>query len=148
MIAFDTNILLPALVTRHPKHSEARTFIEKHQHPKVCLCELVLVETYVLLRNPAISPCPLTAPEAATIIRRLRTHPNWRLIDYPGGLMHPIWACAFQPNFSRRRIFDARLAQTLRHHGVTEFATDNVKDFQDFGFTRVWSPFSPNTYIQ
>lgn len=25
--------------------------------------------------------------------------------------------------------------------GVTEFVTANVKDFQDFGFERTWSPF-------
>ena len=143
MIAFDTNILLPALVKKHPNHKEARAFLEKHQHPKVCLCELVLVETYVLLRNPATSPCPLTAAEAGSIIRQLRTHPHWRLIDYPGGLMHSIWELASQPGFARRRIFDARLAQTLRHHGVTEFVTNNIKDFEGFGFDRVWSPYSP-----
>ena len=39
-----------------------------------------------------------------------------------------------------RRIYDARLAQSLRRQGVTELATGNVKDFQDFGFARVWNP--------
>ncbi|MFM8358316.1 MAG: hypothetical protein ACKOET_07130 [Verrucomicrobiota bacterium] len=28
----------------------------------------------------------------------------------------------------------------LRHDGVTEFATANVKDFEGFGFERVWNP--------
>ena len=28
------------------------------------------------------------------------------------------------------------------NHGVTEFATANVKDFQGFGFTRVWNPLA------
>jgi predicted nucleic acid-binding protein len=42
--------------------------------------------------------------------------------------------------FGIRRIVDARLALTLRHHGVTVFATSNVKDFEGFGFTRVWNP--------
>jgi predicted nucleic acid-binding protein len=36
----------------------------------------------------------------------------------------------------------ARLALTLRHHGVTEFATANPRDFQGFGFTRVWNPLT------
>lgn len=43
-------------------------------------------------------------------------------------------------DFAIRRIVDARLALTLRHHGVTDFATSNVKDFEGFGFTRVWNP--------
>jgi predicted nucleic acid-binding protein len=29
---------------------------------------------------------------------------------------------------------------TLRHHGVDEFATRNINDFKDFGFSRVWDP--------
>jgi predicted nucleic acid-binding protein len=37
-------------------------------------------------------------------------------------------------------IFDARLALTLRHHGVTEFATRNENHFAGFGFTRLWNP--------
>ena len=37
-------------------------------------------------------------------------------------------------------MIDARLALTLRHHGVTEFATANLKDFEGFGFAKVWNP--------
>ena len=76
------------------------------------------------------------------MIQRLREHPHWELIDYPGGLMDAVWQHASAPDFARRRIFDARLALTLRHHGVTEFATAIVKDFADFGFTRVWNPLN------
>ena len=43
-------------------------------------------------------------------------------------------------NFARRRIFDARLALTLRQGGVTHFATANVKDFEGWGFEKVWNP--------
>ncbi|NJK91406.1 MAG: type II toxin-antitoxin system VapC family toxin [Blastochloris sp.] len=39
-----------------------------------------------------------------------------------------------------RHIIDARLAFTLRHHGVTHFATANTKHFESFGFERVWNP--------
>lgn len=44
--------------------------------------------------------------------------------------------------FARRRIIDARLALTLHHHGVREFATANVNDIKGFGFTRVWNPLA------
>jgi toxin-antitoxin system PIN domain toxin len=142
MIAFDTNILFPALVKTHPNHATARAFLESTQRTKTVLCELVLMETYVLLRNPTTTPTPLNAPQAGHIIQQLRTHPDWRLVDYPGGLMQGIWNKASEGDFSRRRLFDARLAFTLRHFGVTEFVTANTRDFQDFGFTTVWSPFS------
>jgi hypothetical protein len=31
----------------------------------------------------------------------------------------------------------------VRHHGVTRFATANVKPFQNFGFTEVWNSLVP-----
>jgi hypothetical protein len=37
-------------------------------------------------------------------------------------------------------VFDGSLALTLRHYGATEFATANIKDFQNFGSERVWTP--------
>lgn len=40
------------------------------------------------------------------------------------------------PSSCRKR---ARPALMLRHPGVTEFATANVKDFEGFDFTRVWN---------
>jgi uncharacterized protein len=45
-----------------------------------------------------------------------------------------------QPNIGRRIVFDARLALTLRHHGVTEFAARNDSHFASFGCTRVFNP--------
>ena len=64
-------------------------------------------------------------------------------MDYPGDtttVMDGVWIRASQPNLGHRAVFDARLALTLRHHGVTEFATRNEAHFSDFGFTRVWNP--------
>jgi len=45
-----------------------------------------------------------------------------------------------QKNFARRRIYDTRLALSLIHSGVTEFATANPKDFAGLAFRRVWNP--------
>jgi len=49
-------------------------------------------------------------------------------------------AAAGEAGFARRHIIDLRLALTLQHHGVTELATANVKDFEGLGFERVWNP--------
>jgi hypothetical protein len=68
---------------------------------------------------------------------------TWALVDYPGDtatVMDEIWRWAAQPNIGRRVVFDARLAMTLRYHGVTEFATRNEAHFAGFGFARVWNP--------
>lgn len=55
-----------------------------------------------------------------------------------------ILLCALnRKDVARRRIIDARLALTLRHHGVTDFLTRNVRDFEGLGFARVTNPIDP-----
>jgi len=147
MTSCDTNILFVALESSRPGHAEARAFLEEYgDDPEFALCELVLLELYVLLRNPAIARRPLEADEAVELIQALRRNPRWDVLDYPGpaaAVMTKLWQRAAQPGYARRKVFDAPLALTLRHHGVREFATANERDFTDFGFKRVWNPLAP-----
>lgn len=142
MISFDTNVLFPGLEPSHVDHARARAFLEGLPAGRVAICELVLTELYVMVRNPATARRPLGAPEAARLIHTLRTNPAWRLVDYPGGLMDGVWNAAAAPGFARRRVFDARLGLTLLHHGVTDLATANLKDFAGLGFRRVFNPLA------
>ena len=143
MISIDTNILLYSLNRDCPEHEAARAFVEACAgRADVAIAELVLIELYVLLRNPAVVASPRSAGQAAEICREYRRNPCWRVLDYSGNLMEEIWRRAAQPDTDRRSIFDARLALTLRHHGVSQFATGNVKHFGDYGFERVWNPLS------
>jgi uncharacterized protein len=144
MTAIDTNLLFAWLNRDHAWHAPAaRWLATQAANPRLVLCELCLVELYGLLRNPVVVKRPLDAPAAVEIIQRLRSHPQWELVDYPGGLMNDVWPASSGAGVARRRIYDTRLALTLRHHGVTEFATTNVKDFDGFGFDRVWNPLDP-----
>jgi toxin-antitoxin system PIN domain toxin len=144
MISLDTNLLIYARVENNPWHQSARGFLEDlADQPGVVIAELVLVEFYLALRNPAIMSEPLAAAAAVAECRWFRTHPRWALAG-EAAVMDTVWQDAAQPDFARRRIIDARLARTLLAHGVTEFATANVKDFQDFGFARVWNPLAPS----
>ena len=143
MISCDTNILFMAMNRSAKLHVRARAFLNDHLHDaEFCLCEQVLLELYVLLRNPAVSTPALTADTAADVIRIFRSNSAWRIVDVPGErrMMDRLWRHAAEPSFARRRIFEARLALTLRYHGVSEFATRNTKDFQGFDFERVWDP--------
>jgi toxin-antitoxin system PIN domain toxin len=142
VISFDTNVLFPALERSHLQHRRARLFLEELTREKVAVCELVLAEIYALVRNPATARRPLGAAEAASLVHTLRTNPAWRLLDYPGGLMDGVWKAAAAPGFARRRVFDARLALTLLHHGVKEFATANVAGFAGLGLPRVFNPLA------
>jgi len=102
------------------------------------------MELYCLLRNPAVCRIPLSSSEATDIIQSFRSNPHWPVVDVATGsnIMDEIWQYTSRPDFAYRDIFDARLAVTLQHHGVTQFATCNEKDFLDFGFQNVWNPLS------
>jgi uncharacterized protein len=141
MTAVDTNLLFAWLNRDHAWHGPAAAWLaSQNDNPDLVLCELCLMELYGLLRNPAVVRRPLGAPAAVDVIRRLRSHPKWELVDYPGGLMDGVWAASGEQGVARRRVYDTRLALALRHHGVTGFATTNIKDFEGFGFTHLWNP--------
>lgn len=145
MISCDTNILFPAFDKDSPFHKQARGFLESFgARADFCLCEQVLMELYCLLRNPVVCRVPLSAERAASIIQGLRSNPRWRIVDIvPGhGIMDQVWSHAAGRSFAYRKLFDARLAMVLRHHGVSEFATRDCADFRDLGFARLWDPFS------
>jgi uncharacterized protein len=141
MIGIDTDVLFPALEKSHRSHAIAKAFLQVQPAGTVAVCELVLAEVYVLVRNPAVCRRPLGAA-ACMLIRRLRSNPAWHLIDYPGGIMEGVWRLAAMPGFARRRVFDARFALTLLHHGIRELATGNVKHFVGLGLERVYNPLA------
>jgi hypothetical protein len=77
------------------------------------------------------------------VIENYRRHPRWRLIGFPlesRPLHDALWQLAGREDFAFRRLYDARSALTMTTQGVTAFATANVKDYEGFGFRKVWNP--------
>ena len=143
MTSFDTNIAVYAANGASPWHEAAKQFLLSLALRKdVAVCELVLVELYLKLRNEKIFPRPLTAAQASIICQTYRKNRAWTLIE-TAHIMEEVWPQAAESGSAFRRLIDLRLAQTLRHHGVTDFATSNEKDFAGQGFTRVWNPLLP-----
>lgn len=149
MLSIDANILLYAYSEDAPEHEKALDFVSsKSGSEGVALSEFVLTEFYLLLRNPVVLKRPLSAPDAARVIQSYRQHPRWKTLGFPpsGREVHnDLWQHAATPGIARRRIYDTRIALCLRAFGVTDFATANVKDFEGFGFERVWSPLGKET---
>lgn len=143
MLSFDTNLAVHAANTASPLHGAARAFMQSLASRRdVAVCELVLVELYLKLRNEKIFTRPLTAPQAAAVCQAYRKNQAWMLIE-SAPVMENVWVQAAHKGIAFRRIIDLRLAQTLRHHGVTELATTNEKDFKGQGFLRIWNPLLP-----
>jgi len=146
MISLDTNILLPAIESRNAHHPKAAAFLESLQDRQdVAICEFILLELYVLLRNPAVLAKPLSPAAATDVCEAFRQHPRWQIIGFPtdSRSFHDIfWPKLREADFARRRAYDWRTALVLFQQGVTQFATVNEKDFRDFGFQRVWNPLA------
>lgn len=141
----DTNLFLYAANRDSPRHDAAARFLSNvgrsgEAGDVFVVCELVLVELYLLLRNPKVLARPLRSAAAATFCNRLRANAAWQHVDYDPAVSKPLWNWAEETSRGFRHIIDARLALTLRHHGVTRFATANVKHFDGFGFEKVWDP--------
>lgn len=146
MLSFDTNILFPGVVRTHFKHAKAIKFIASLQaNAGVIISEFILLELYVLLRNPTVMPSPLGAEAAVEVCQTFRRHPKWQVAGFPensSAFHDSFWSGLAKESSARRRAYDCRTARTLRHFGVTEFATENLKDFEGFGFSRVWNPLA------
>jgi len=142
MLAFDTNIAVYAANRASELHDAAFEFLASlGTRRDIAVSELMLVELYLKLRNERIFPKPLTAPQAVAVCEAYRNNSSWMLID-TAAIMDETWRLAAGRGFAFRRIIDVRFALTLRHHGVMELATTNVKDFQGLGFARVWNPLA------
>lgn len=144
MLSIDANILLYAYSEAAPGHERALAFIKAQSaRENVALSEFVLAEFYLLLRNPAVLEKPLSASGAVRVIQSYRQQPRWKILGFPGTsreIHNELWQQAATPGIARRRIYDTRTALCLRAFGVTEFATANVRDFEGFGFQKVWNP--------
>jgi uncharacterized protein len=142
MITADTNLFIHAADPDSVNHVKAREFFAEVEvvDEEFVVCELVLVELYMQLRNGAIFAKPYSAREAAEYCQAMKANPLWRCVDYAPAVSSYLWRWAAETKAGFRQIIDARLAFTLRHHGVTKLATVNVKDFKSFGFEKVWNP--------
>ena len=145
MVSVDTNILFHGWSCQSPLHDQATRWLSEIGNSKnVAISEFVLAEFYRLIRNPKVTlDRPLSGREAMKVISCYRLHPRWQLVGYPENSRQShdrLWKLAGRKDFAFRRLFDVRTALTLLDHGVTQFATCNIKDFQGLGFDMVWNP--------
>lgn len=144
MLSIDTNLLLYALNESCDEYDAAASFVAKHHHATdVAIADYVLVELYLLLRNPKVVSRPLSARDAAIRCLRYRTNPSWQTIECEA-VMGNLWEklARSRSESPRRRIIDLRLGLTLVAAGVTRFATRNVRDFKGLGFKEVFDPLA------
>jgi predicted nucleic acid-binding protein len=96
MISFDTNIAVHAANRASSAHRPAVEFLQSiASRRNVAVCELMLVELYLKLRNEKIFPHPLTASQAVAVCHAYRKNQARSLIDC-APVMETVWAQAGQ----------------------------------------------------
>ena len=146
MTSFDANILLYAFSRASPFHEPARRFLEElTARDDVAVSELVLVEFYTLLRNPAVLVRPLGASAAVDVVQTYRRHPTMDAARRatPTATHTTASSGRWRPRPASDGAASTTPAWRFRiappgHYA--SFATANVKDFSGFGFDRVWNP--------
>jgi predicted nucleic acid-binding protein len=114
MISLDANIIIYSLNKTMSERDRARSFLlQLSDRHDVVIAEPILVEVYLLMRNPAVFPHPYSPMEAAHVCEGFRANPRWRVVECMA-VMGEVWRHAAAAVFARRRIIDARLALTLR----------------------------------
>ncbi|OHD80986.1 MAG: hypothetical protein A3J97_07360 [Spirochaetes bacterium RIFOXYC1_FULL_54_7] len=142
MESLDTNILLYAINKDCPEH---KTYADLVQHAlgepeSWIIADQVWFELYRLLRNPAVLPNPLGAPDAAAAVSWYRNKSGWLHCAWETGMIGQLEGFWKDASFPARRSFDLVLAVTLKNNGVKEFHTRNTKDFEAFGFFTLVDP--------
>ena len=82
-----------------PAHARARLLLKvaaliDQRREEFVLCELILVELYMQLRNPSIFAKPYSARESASYCLALKQNPAWRCVDYDPLISAELWAWA------------------------------------------------------
>ena len=142
MKSLDTNILLYSINSDCPEYLLCRQLVDKALNEKESwiIADQVWFELYRLLRNPVVLQNPLTATQAAETINWYREKSGWLKCAWEPDMMkelYPIWNKEY---FSAKKSFDAVLAVSLKAHGVKDFYTRNIKDFENFNFFSVINP--------
>ena len=141
MRSCDTNIFLYYFDDSCPEHKNAERYLSGIlSDPAFVICDLVLIELFVLLQNKKIFARPKSGIEALRYCSSLRSNPVWQVLEYSSGAMDQVWKELKASRLTPTHVYDRRLAAVLKKHGVTEFATRNTKDFRELGFQKLINP--------
>nr|VFJ73181.1 MAG: hypothetical protein BECKFW1821C_GA0114237_104618 [Candidatus Kentron sp. FW] len=152
MYALDTNLLVYAHNVGSPFHASARTFMERVMNThgtdgrlSVCLPARVLMEFLnVITWRRLDRPLPLS--DAVRIVQDYMDTGIVVLYHRPTQLETLVDLLGAAT--TRKRIFDAALAATLKDHGVPGLYTVNTRDFEDFTFLDVRNPLISENDIE
>lgn len=144
--AVDTNLLLYAHNSSVSQHAAARDFVESRVlavgDEEFVVCHQTLCELFAALTNSILLPNPLTTEQAWDVCRIYLDHPLIQKISYEPAILKVIESLLRDGPQRGKRLFDLKLAATLRYHRVRRFYTCNPKHFAGYDFLEVVNPLT------
>jgi predicted nucleic acid-binding protein len=140
--SIDTNVLFYATNENCAEYVAARRLVDSalatpHQW---MIADQVYFELYRLLRNPVVLEKPLSATEAADVVKWYRSTSGWLRCAWDPEMMPTVEAHWRTAEFSRKNTFDLILAASLEQNGVAVLYTRNTTDFENLRLIDVKNP--------
>ena len=133
----DSNILIYSINTRSPKHKQAQRFLKENLKNLVIAHQNILETLRVLTHNRF--PNPMKLQNALNDISAISN--STRIISPLNNTYYLAIELIKVHRLIGNKIFDAYLVATALSSGITEIATDNVRDFKKFKEIKVINPF-------
>jgi predicted nucleic acid-binding protein len=137
----DTNVLIRAMSPSHVEHSVADGAIAKlrTQGATLHLVPQNLYEYWVVATRPvADNGFGLSAQDASIELKRIRS--LYTVLADPSSILDEWESLVSTLGVLGKNAHDARLVAAMKVHGITDFLTFNVKDFQRYSSIKVNSP--------
>jgi len=138
VILADSNILIYAINEDSDKNKKAQTFLQKNAGRIVVAHQNILETIRILIHKSSVHPVPVE--EAIDLVNRILAAVE--IISPTEETFYIFRELIEQSKTSSSRIFDVYLAATCLSNGITEIATDNVKDFKIFPQIKVINLFN------
>ena len=135
----DSNILVYAINRRSPKHNVAQNFLQVNAG-NLEVAHQNIFETLRVLTHPKF-PFPMKIHDALKAIENILK--ACRVISPNEKTHYATFMLIKDSKLVSDQIFDAYLAMTALSNGITEIATDNIRDFKKYKGIRIINPFIP-----
>jgi predicted nucleic acid-binding protein len=142
-ILLDTNILVHAYNQASPCQKVASHIIERAIEGKIhaCITQQVLFEFFAVITSAKRVELPLSPDKAAELCLDLWECDEIEKIDASELVPREVFNLVKSKRLSGSNIFDCILAVYAKVNKIDVIYTENVKDFNKYGFFKVQNPF-------
>jgi len=142
-ILLDTNILVHAYNQASPHQKVASSIMERAMAGEIqaCIAQQVLFEFFAVITNAKRVELPLPPDKAAKLCLDLWECDEIMKIAASELVPREVFNLIKSKRLSGSSIFDCILAVSAKVNKIDVIYTENVRDFNKYGFIKVQNPF-------